>query len=80
MTRFERKNRTDIKYKGGGFFDVLDNAIKQVWRITDEEYDYICDQEGEEFLLVERNPPYFKIKEAITEVNRMVEEYRKSIN
>lgn len=44
MTRFERKNRTDISYKlTGPVFDALDNFIKEIWRINDEEYDFICD-------------------------------------
>ena len=44
MTRFERKNRTDINYKGcGGITDALDDMIKQLWRINDDEYDYLCE-------------------------------------
>ena len=45
MTRFERKNRTDIKYHlRGPVFDAVDNFIKGYWRINDEEYDYLCDE------------------------------------
>lgn len=43
MTRFERKNRTDIVYKGcGSITDAFDDMYKQLWRINDEEYDYLC--------------------------------------
>jgi hypothetical protein len=35
MTRFERKNRTDIIYKGcGGITDAFDDMYKQLWRMT----------------------------------------------
>jgi hypothetical protein len=44
MTRFERKNRTDIVYKNhGGLQDAFDDMYKQLWRINDEEYDYLCE-------------------------------------
>jgi hypothetical protein len=44
MTRFERKNRTDIIYKGcGGITDAFDDMYKQLWRINDDEYDYLCE-------------------------------------
>ena len=48
MTRFSRKKRDDILIKGKGtIFDALDDAIKGIWRINDDEYDYICEQEKE---------------------------------
>jgi len=44
MTRLSRKNRTDIVYKGhGGITDAFDDVMKFTWRISDEEYDYICE-------------------------------------
>ena len=45
MTRFERKKRglESLKIKSsGGMFDLFDNAIKETWYITDEEYDTLC--------------------------------------
>lgn len=43
-TRLERKNRTDIVFKGsGGLTDAFDDAFKYLWRINDEEFDYISE-------------------------------------
>jgi hypothetical protein len=72
MTRFERKNRTDIVYKGcGGITDVFDNMYKQLWRINDEQYDYLCEKLTDEEL--SEITPEFKsisqIKKAILIVN-----------
>lgn len=46
MTRLERKNWTlkMIGYKSsGGLLDLVDNMIKEIYRINDEEFDYICE-------------------------------------
>lgn len=72
MTRFERKNRTDIDYKGyGGLTDAFDDMYKQLWRINDEEYDYLCETLTDEEL--SNITPEFKsisqIKKAISIVN-----------
>lgn len=46
MSRLKRKNRTDIEFKGcSGITDMMDDAVKQSWRINDEEFDFICDLE-----------------------------------
>lgn len=43
MTRFERRNRKDIKYQlRGPVFDAVDNFMKEIWRMSDDEYDYMC--------------------------------------
>ncbi len=78
MTRFERKNRTDINYKGcGGITDALDDMIKQLWRINDDEYDYLCDNLTDEELCI--IIPEFKnisqIKEAINITNKYLSNY-----
>jgi hypothetical protein len=72
MTRFERKNRTDIVYKGfGAITDAFDDMYKQLWRINDEEYNYLCETLTDEEL--SDITPEFKtisqIKKAITIVN-----------
>ena len=72
MTRFERKNRTDIVYKGcGGITDAFDDMYKQLWRINDDEYDYLCENLSDEEL--SDITPEFKsisqIKKAINIVN-----------
>ena len=42
MSRISRKNRTDLGLKSsGGVFDLFDNVIKEVWRVNDEESDFI---------------------------------------
>jgi hypothetical protein len=36
--------RPEIKIKSsGGLPDLFDNSIKQLFNITDEEYDFICE-------------------------------------
>ena len=47
MSRFNRKKRgwKSLKIKSnGGITDLIDNAIKEAWYITDKEYDTICDK------------------------------------
>lgn len=80
MDRFSRKNRTDIKLKGaGGLTDAFDDMIKQAWRISDEEYDWICEYATEEeldlFLLFDTT--ISGIKKSITVVNKLLITYNK---
>ncbi|MDX2128703.1 MAG: hypothetical protein SFU91_06665 [Chloroherpetonaceae bacterium] len=45
ISRCKRRNRTwdELGLKTiGGIPDLIDNAIKQVFRITDQEYDYLA--------------------------------------
>ena len=80
MSRFSRKNRTDIQYLGcGGITDAFDDMMKQMHRINDDEYDYIIqsstDEELNGFL-----PDFNTISEkrkTINFVNRKLEEYNK---
>ena len=78
MTRFERKNRTDINYKGcGGITDALDDMIKQLWRINDDEYDYLCDNLTDEELctIIPEFKNISQIKEAINITNKYLSNY-----
>jgi hypothetical protein len=78
MTRFERKNRTDISYKGcGGITDALDDMIKQLWRINDDEYDYLCDNLTDEELctIIPEFKSISQIKEAINITNKYLSNY-----
>lgn len=46
VQRIERKKWTSDKFgilSQGGLFDILDNEIKLIYRITDDEYDLACD-------------------------------------
>lgn len=70
MTRLERKNRTDIEYKErGSLFDIFDNEVKSVWRINDEEYDYLCEMEAEDYICIDEKSTYSEVKEAISKIN-----------
>ncbi len=79
MSRFSRKNREDIVFKGsGGLDDVIDDFLKELWRVDDNEYNYISEFATDEELTIIL--PEFKNfgekREAIKIVNRLVEECR----
>lgn len=41
----------EIKLKSsGGIFDLMDNVVKGVFKITDEQYDFICEESTDEEL------------------------------
>lgn len=51
MSRLSRKNRTceDLGIKSsGGMLDLFDNAIKETFRINDDEFDYIAERLSED--------------------------------
>lgn len=76
MTRFERKNRTDIIYKTGGFLDLIDNAVKEKWRINDEEYDYLLGNMTDDelsFLLLDKIVTWSQVKFIIKKINNLLE-------
>lgn len=53
MSRLTRKNRPNIGYKGcGDLGDAFDDMIKQVMRVSNEEYDFMLDKavENDEFM------------------------------
>ena len=79
MTRLERRNRTDIIYKSsGGILDAFDNAIKEAWRINDDEYDFISSLD-ERYLDALIYSPKVKTvssaKEAVRLINEALEIY-----
>ena len=84
MTRFDRKNRQDIKSNlsngnlKNGIFDIIDDTMKSVWRINDDEYDYIIDNlsdvELKTFSL--SDPSITDIKMMISKVNELVFKYQ----
>ena len=78
MTRFERKNRTDIKYQlRGPLFDLVDSFIKEIWRINDSEYDFICDKISDDdirlFLLMDNKLSISDLKSIIKKVNDILD-------
>ena len=84
MTRFDRKNRQDIKSSlsngnsKNGIFDLIDDTMKSVWRINDDEYDYIIDNLSDDELKVFSlsDPSITDIKMMISKVNELVFKYQ----
>ncbi len=63
MTRLERKNITEVELgirNSGGIFDLFDNQFKIVLRITDDEFDNLCEELNDDELgqLVTDNSTY----------------------
>lgn len=79
--RLERKNRTDISYKSsGGLFDLFDNAFKETWRVTDGEYDYVCEVASDEDLdaFTENLDTFSKKRTALIIYIKLMTAYNKS--
>lgn len=80
MTRLERKNRTDIIYKGcGSLHNALDDAIKSAWRINDDEYDFLCEFASDEVLEMMTNDKpkhYSGMKKQLNLINEALAEYK----
>lgn len=80
MDRFSRKNRTDIKYNNETLTDVLDNNWKRMWRINDDELNYIAEHASDDeinyFLGDESSITY--LKKGIEIVNRLLEQKYKN--
>lgn len=80
-SRLKRKNRIDIIFKNcGGLNDAIDDFLKQLYRINDEEYDYIAEYATDAEL--QKILPEFKSfsekKEAIIITNRLLTYYYKT--
>lgn len=83
MSRLSRKNRTnrecDIK-SSGGITDLLDNVVKETWRINDQEYDFILERmtDSEMDLMLNDNPTFTEKRKMIILVERLLNlsEYR----
>lgn len=82
-SRANRRNRTseDLKIKNkGSMFDLFDNFIKEVYRITDEEYDYIAENitEDDMALFVRENLTFGQKKQVLTIVEKHLENFEKT--
>lgn len=80
ITRLQRRNRTDIHFKEHGVItDLFDNAMKEVWRINDDEYDYLCEHTSDLNcpLFLDEKMSISQLKSKIKEVNSIIEEYYK---
>lgn len=87
MTRFERKFRTDLNLKSHlpgkhGLNELMDDAIKQLWRINDGEFDYIAENISDDdihlFVIGEKST-ISELKRGIRLVNEMVEKYQNKL-
>lgn len=77
MGRIDRRKRSikELKLvKQGGLFDALDNEIKQVFRIDDEQFDYLCEEatDDELALITEEKLTFAQKRELITILNKYV--------
>ena len=82
MSRQDRKNRTDIIFKGcGGLTDAFDDVIKQAWWINDDEYDYISEfATGEEIELFLGGKCFSDKKKALLVVDNILIKMYNNIN
>lgn len=74
MSRINRKFWTpkDLGIKEtGNLIDVFDNHIKSVYRINDQEFDYLCEvfDDSQIELFVTDNPTYAQKRALITLLN-----------
>jgi hypothetical protein len=79
--RLERRNITysEIGYKSqGSMFDLLDNSLKTVARINDEQYDFIAENANddeldllvkEEFTFAEKRQFIIMLEKYLTQFN-----------
>jgi len=83
LIRSKRRNRTrkDLGIKNkGGLFDLFDNAIKEIYRITDDEYDYLADSFSDEEigLFIKEDQSFSEAKKCLSMVEtRLLEYYTK---
>lgn len=80
MSRLSRKNRTpeDLGIKfSGGLIDLFDNAIKEMFRITDDEFDYLAEHISEDDMNVvfKENPSFTEKRQCLLIVEKYLTEY-----
>ena len=84
MTRFERKWRKDIKLAINtpvvkhGITDLMDDYFKTLWRINDQEYDYIVEVATDaemDAIMIGESSSISDMKIAIRLVNTMVDNF-----
>jgi hypothetical protein len=69
--------RPEIKFKtSGGLFDAFDNAVKGGLNITDEEYDFICENATDEELddlLIDQSSTFSEKRSCLKVRNKYLE-------
>ena len=84
-TRLSRKNRTleDIGYKCGmtGFDGLIDNSIKQAFRINDKEYDFLLENmtDGEMDLFIRDNTTFTNKRALLKMYQNYLQKYEENI-
>jgi hypothetical protein len=78
MSRINRRTWTMIEFgdrNTKGFFGLLDVAVKENLRITDDEYDFISGEmtEDEADFLLEEKPTFAQRRKIIETLNKYVE-------
>jgi len=80
MSRLSRKNRDDINIKSsGGLLDLIDNGLKEIWRINDAELDYLCEVSSDEELklLIDDGMSISGVKKVLTYIDEKLDEFYK---
>jgi hypothetical protein len=77
MGRIDRKGwlNKDMGIKSkGGMFDMFDNHIKVVYRINDEEFDYLCEvmSDDETDIFVNERPTFSDKRKMIELLNKHI--------
>ena len=80
VSRCKRKFRPyeDLKIKSsGGMLDLFDNAIKEVYKITDDEYDYLAENltDGEMSYFVSEKLSFGEKKQCLRIVENHLSNY-----
>ncbi len=80
MSRLSRKNRTceDLGIKSsGGMLDLFDNVIKEAFRITDDEFDFLAENITDEDMKImfNENPSFAEKRQCLLIVEKYVTEY-----
>lgn len=81
-SRIKRRNRNyeELKIKNsGGIFDLVDNTMKETYRITDDEYDYLCEKlsDDEMYLFSLENLSFTQKKEILLILTKHLTNYYK---
>lgn len=81
-SRIKNRNRRDIEFMDHGSIpDLLDNHMKAVLRINDDEYDFICEKASDdeiEILCVQENITFQEKRKIIIVLTKYLKLYNES--
>jgi hypothetical protein len=77
MSRIDRRNWTNEQFGASNqqsLFDLMDDVMKIGYRITDEEYDHLCEvlTEAELDLVITEEPTFAQKRQMIELLNRHI--------